>query len=500
MNRSLRLFAVTVSAVMGLAWSAGAAAWSVWNPCETITGLDGWSGGSLANDRNSIPNKSLSSTDSIIFQPTSANPAYKAGQVVSTDFWTIPVPQTPSTVPGTVGDENAQFWVDSGGHWYTRSGAGDVDSGVVAPGTWCHVSVQLDYEKSKWSLYVNNALVVDNLSFKHVNTSPNNVFHSFKVESEGGVTVSLDDVLVANKVPNTLVIPLPAAVAATMNLDTMNLTFTPPVQVGVKYRALGGTNPDILTDTPILQSGTTIPVDMTGKNSYFFQIQSVSELDYTPLTTSADTYACYKQDRSGANRWCFSGVPVGFEAADLKVGGAAGTQLAQGLTAGNVSTGDRLILNGVVPVQFYLTVSGWVADGAFLDPAYDTSKNNPLPVGSGVVIRKYDNTGISKAILVGKLNRGAVSITLKSGWNYISRPFYTAALAGNCGFPPVDGDMFLVQRVSGDTVGTIQAKRVGGTWKKYNNLDLSPTEWPQGGEGFLYKNTSGIDQSYSPRE
>ena len=487
MNRSLRLFAVTVSAGMGLAWSAGAAAWSVLNPCESVPGPAGWtvnSGSAVASIRpGSLGTKSLSTTDRIIFSPLSGSAAFQAKPVVSTDFWTIPVPH--SSVPTTDGGENAQFWVNSGGHWYTRSGVGDVDSGVAAPSTWCHVSVQLDYENSKWSLFVDGNLVKDNLSFINNNAPPDNFFNSFEVKSDGGVTVYLDDVSVANNIPSgTLNIPLPSVVAATMNGSA--LTFTPPVQVGVKYRARGGTDPVNLT-AYTWHNGTAIPVPMTG-NSYFFKIEAVSELDNILLNTSTETYACYKQARPSG--WYYSGVPVGYESGGdplhSSLAGEAGRQLAKGLTAGGTEDADRLFYKGV---QYYLDSNlGW----KLYNGGTDRSRESLTP-GTGVVIRNNHSEGAA-AILVGEWKDNVTSISLKGGWNSLMRPFNTAATDSNCGFPNGAGDMFVVQRPG----GPIQAKYAGATkgWVKYNNLQLSDTEWPQGGEGFIY--FASADSNYTP--
>jgi len=515
MNRSLRLFAVTVSAVMGLAWSAGA--FNVGNTFEAYPGAPDWSatGQSIVSDprTGSAGTYSLRSTGSILFEPTGVNPARNAGQVVSTDFWTKPVLRPAGApAPDTVAGAKAQFWVDSSGRWNTRSGTvGDAshDAVTVSADTWYHVCVQLDYTKQKWSLNVTDptdanklVLLVDNLDF--INKVDPSVFRSFEVKSEGNAAVYLDDAVVANNtVPSGLPDPtLPAAVATTINQgnSVMNLTFTPPVQVGVKYQALGGTSPTTLND-PILYSGTAISVPMATRNSYFYQIQAISELD-TSKTTSSGIYACYKEDRSGTKRWYYSGVPVNIADVgdDLKVKGLVGQQLAQGLMGGTLTTGDLLILNDGQTFAFNGTV--WVPDGT----TGATTETKLLP-GSGVVIRRKSVSSTGLALLVGPWTANAVTIPLRDReWNYISRPYDTASGAEadgttaktSCGFPNGGqrGDLFVVQR--GSLGGSVMAKCTSaGKWLKITSQPLGSGDWPQGGEGFLYYN-SGANTSYTP--
>ncbi len=143
--------------------------------------------------------------------------------VVWSDFWTIPRPFQSSTDTAPTVDTNAtaQIFITNG-TWIaiSRNGSGQLVTNVVttvggpygsAPvvsndgSNWCHVSVCHDYENKTWSLFIGGVPVATNLGFIDNSVSS---YQWFAVQNGGGDSSNktfLDDVLITNAVPLSLV-------------------------------------------------------------------------------------------------------------------------------------------------------------------------------------------------------------------------------------------------------------------------------------------------------
>ena len=445
------------------------------------------------------------------------------GNTVWTDFYTIPsryssvVNPTPVVDPAATG----QFFVNSNGFWVTMSGPGgsvinvctqSLVTGLTYPTVtqytaFYHVSVFHNYTSRKWSLFVNNVPLAENLNF--INQAANG--HDwFQVQNYGGHPTNvcwLDDYLLTNAMvttggsgTNTLtaIVPgttLPIADAlvyfgttedprpAATNFgvaggDAVSLQFDSVP--GQRYVLIGGGSPVLamsnISTTLVDTAGTSNAiVDATALqrgSRYYYKLITVSQVDGSVVLTNEETYAWYKQDRTAGNRWYYSGVPVIYVSTNASantLAGIAGDQLAGGLAVND--------LMYVAASSYEINEFGKLGEIGIGTPVGEVQ----LAPGSGVMIKRAAGAASQTyAVIAGRWTNNIGTITLHAGWNSLTWPYDTSATLVNSGFPSTPGDSFLVLRGSGGDF--VNVKRLSTRWSQTPESG----NWPQPGEGFLY--------------
>jgi len=544
MNRSLRLFAVTVSAVMGLAWSAGAVDYI---PVVNFDGMTvdqppvGWtvsgsavvSGSGYSGNGLSIP--SLSSVLN-----NSGNP--RSG-LVWTDFWTKPVKC--NVDPSYDSTATAQVFVNSQNKWSTWSMVGGVatvstyDHSLLASpndvipdpldGQWHHVSVLHNYGNRTWSLYVDDLPLAFGLGFITTD-NPVNGDKWFKVVTLAESSAMLDDFLVKDSIPTSLATstgsgtapgtengvtpaaaltyfgavgdprPLPPSAVETAG-DRVSITFTP--NPALKYKLIGGPTPDgAMSDHSLPVDGAVLSSIADDQpfsgNVRFYKIATVSPVDGSVSLASSETYAVFKQDRPAAvsGRWLFSGIPVTMIGGDPTYKDTVKDQAGQQLLLG-LSADDKLVKGNA---SFYINSGQWK----------DVNLNDALPglvslpAGSGVAIRRKGPATATTTYISGLWNSKIDTVTLKPGWNSLIWPYDKQATRDSAAFPLALGNQFAVQRASSGSIAIYQCIPTTPpgsiSWAKSDGSLLNPTgsEWPQPGEGFMFKLDGNSDGQWNP--
>jgi len=468
---------------------------------------------------------------------------------VWTDFYTKPV-RLSSAAPAADTNATAQVFVNSNGLWCTLSGVGNGSTIItgtcfgilMGSGTyptaevvsaWHHVSVLHDYAVGRkcWSLFVDDYLLATNLGFIASGVGSITNYNWFQVQNLGGDAsnvVWVDDFTVTNKIPGTVLGNTTNAPGSTTNgltpaqtlanfgtagdprpaTTNFGLASTNAGETAVAvqfhaqpsqiYQLVGGINP-----TGSMSYVTRITVDSAGLsnslidtnalghgvNNYFYKVLTISSVDGTVALTNAETFAFYSQSRSATNRWYYSGIPVLYEsAADNKLSGLAGKQLALGLARDVSDFADQLKFGNTT---FSLdTFGNW-------QPS-NTASTITLTPGMGVAIRRRGSVASSQTpcVISGLwTNDVPVLLTISAGWNSLAWPYDTVATSNTCHFPNNNGDKFIVQR--GSNGGTITAKYQSG-WKKVNLQPLGSGDWPSAGEGFMYYNAGSTINNWHP--
>ena len=519
MKRSLRLFAGTVSAVMGLAWSAGALDYISIVDFNSMTVGEapvGWtvsSGSALisASGHNSGNGLSISSSSSVL--NTGGNP--RSG-LVWTDFWVKPVKCTED--PSSDNTATAQIFVNSASKWSTLSSAGvqtytsallaSPDDVISDPldGNWHHVSVLHNYNNRTWSLYVDEKPLAFDLGFITTDDPVNDKW--FKVETLVESVSMLDDFCVKDSIPSTLAAvdapgtengitpavaltyfgtvgdPRPAPTTVGSTPGQVSITFTP--NSALQYQLIGGSTPDATSPLSELVDGTALISSPLTENTAFsgnvrfYKIATVSPVDGDVSLVSSETYACFKQDRPGIGRWYFTGLPVTMVGGADTLAGQAGEQLRQGL-----SSTDLLVKDDAT---YEISGSAWQVYGGGV-------ANEPIPAGSGVAIRRK---GAATTAYVSGLwsSTTIAAVTLRAGWNSLVWPYEVAATEARADFPLAVGNQFAVQRGASGSIVIGQCISTDGStkWIRSDGNPLQASEWPQPGEGFMFKYGGGGDQ------
>jgi hypothetical protein len=485
-----------------------------------------WAGGSGVTLSNGAPTHGAYSLILPVDNVVSNDVNGDLGNTVWTDFYTIPVRYSSAVNPNPVVDPAAtgQFYVNSNGFWVTMSGSGgsvinvctqSLVTGMTYPTVtqytaFYHVSVFQDYAAKKWSLFVNNVPLAENLSF----IDQDAVAHDwFQVQNFGGHSTNvcwLDDFLLTNAMvttggsgTNTLtaVVPgttLPVADAlvnfgstadprptnetvGVVGAGSIALAFGRVVDDGRKYVVYGTTDPSlgglVSNGLAAISSGsayfTNSPFGGT-TNRYFYKLLTISS-NGVSVAENEEAYAGYKQTLS-AGYWQWVGVPVGLD--DYTLGGTLGKQLGASLAVGS----KMVVRKGDADTEKY----EWNGD--------DWGAANVavvIPPGQGMMIR---STNSVSTILAGLQQTNEVSITIYKGWNSIAWPYDN----GSWDLPTGEsGDYLYLQRNN----APLPAKNVSGTWRQgtYGTLGLLTALTPvQAGEGVLILRTNASPATWTP--
>lgn len=498
----------------------------------------GWGGGSGVTLSNGAPTHGAYSLIVPVDNVVSNDVNGDLGNTVWTDFYTIPVRYSSVVNPNPVVDPAAtgQFYVNSNGFWVTMSGSGgsvinvctqSLVTGMTYPtvtqyAAFYHVSVFQDYAAKKWSLFVNNVPLAENLSF----IDQNAVAHDwFQVQNFGGHSTNvcwLDDFLLTNAMvttggsgTNTLTAVIPGTdmpvvdaivyfgtteprpaytnfgLAPAINANAVQLQFV--AKPSQKYVLVGGSSP-----VGAMTGISTVMVDSAGTSNFiadasaltkggnqFYKVLTVSTVDSDKVITNSETYAWFKQSRATSNYWYWSGVPVSYEAGQNTLAGKAGQQLAQGLQD-ELAAPDLLQFGDV---DASLVNGRWKEGEDFV--------SNSISPGMGVMIRRKGGAPeASIAVLSGTWSASIAAVPLSPGWNSLIWPYdLSASLCAANGFPNTTGDKIVMQRGGQQK----QMQKTAAAWLNYPSGSApGPSDWPQAGEGFLYYNKDAGEKSWAP--
>jgi hypothetical protein len=496
----------------------------------------GWAGGSGVALSNASFTHGASSLVVRVDNVVSNDVNGDLGNTVWTDFYTIPVRYSSAVNPNPVVDPAAtgQFYVNSNGFWVTMSGSGgsvinvctqSLVTGMTYPTVtqytaFYHVSVFQDYAAKKWSLFVNNVPLAENLSF----IDQDAVAHDwFQVQNFGGHSTNvcwLDDFLLTNAMvttggagTNTLtaVVPgttLPIADAlvnfgstadprptnetvGVAGAGSIALGFGRVVDDGRKYVVYGTTDHLLggLTSNGIASiiSGsayfTNSPLVGT-TNRYYYKLVTISS-NGAAATTNTEAYAGFKQYRY-ANQYSIAGHPV--QTTDRTMGGEMGAQLAIGLPNGSTV---KMIAPGGTTYTYTLSNMTWS------DPANDLDGTNSWPEGVGLLVEPFGSP--TPSYFAGIKTTNAVSVIVSNAWTYLSWVHDDEVFSGNgsavLGFSPTVNDYIIIQ--TNGSSSFYSAKFNGTTWnglvRPWNPLNLTI----KAGDGMIYYNANPSDRTFN---
>jgi len=528
MNNKSRFLVASALAVLCAAVTANA---YVFENFELANGAKPWPGDSgVIVTNGGVKNNSFSLYIPVLSTVTNIPSPTISDRKVWTDFFTVPrqFVSESSSAPTVDTNATAQFFVNSNGMWVTISGNGgtglltNVCTNVLVSGigsyptadqyaVFYHVSVLHDYAASNWSLFVNDKPLATNLHFIASGVST----HAwFQVQNLGGNSNNicwLDDFLITNKVatsgsgnaitnvvPGTT-IPLADALAGfgTMQ-DPRKTNQTIGVSgtgVALTFGGGAGNGNYVMYGTPnfdlsSLVSNGVVSGNTFTKNSvldgttnrYFFKLLTVAQ-DGSVVYTNDETYAAYKQYRH-SNKYSIVGVPV--QITDRSMHGVMGTQLASGLSNGDII---QMTQNGT-PYRYKLGGGSW-SDQLGNDPG----ELKQWALGVGMVVLPYDiNTSPSYFAGLKKDSTNAVSVTVANNvWNYLAWVHNDKTFTSNgsnvLGFLASTNDYIYIQ--TNGAANFLAAKYDGASWRTlvypWNPITLTV----KAGDGIVYKTFGG---------
>jgi hypothetical protein len=295
--------------------------------------------------------------------------------------------------------------------------------------------------------------------------------------------------------------------AAPPDVSSPNLNLTFQVVSNRLYRVLGSTTYNgvfgdprftFVTDASEQRVQTHTGVLASDSTNYYYRL--VAETTNGGVVfreTNAITYAVHSQARGeagvAANFWV--GLTVDYGTSNT-LSSTFGTQLAQGLHAGEPDEGDQVTIYWPRQTTFYLSPSGWAKYPGDQGPLGVSSN---IPVGIAMVVQKlgYGNSEGTRTVFSGAMLTSASAHipVVGTNWNMISCPYEGSNSIASLTCGAANANVAAADRVWLYRNGQYQQlRRWPSGWQFEPKTATAPTTTPWGylqlGEGVFYYNAT----------